>query len=193
MQSTFTKTKAIGGSYSDEELVSLFVETQNDFYFGLLYERYAGNVQRRCMHVIKDVARAEDLTQDIFLKLISRLASFRNHCRFESWLNIVAYNFCLDEMRSHKRRREIAMEYGLQFENDEPVQNEHDEVDHLKKTVIFLTLDEQNLLRMRYNHNLSIREIAEHLKISESAIKMRLLRTKARVRKNFNRQAFERH
>ena len=187
MQSKFTKAKAIDRSYSDEELVSLFVETQNDFYFGLLYERYAGNVQRRCMNVIKDVARAEDLTHDIFLKLISRLASFRNHCRFESWLNIVAYNFCLDEIRSHKRRREIAIEYGLQFENDEPVQNEYDDVAHLKKMAFLLTLDEQNLLRLKYSHDLSIREIAEHLQISESAIKMRLMRARARLKENFKR------
>ena len=186
-QNNFAKAKTPQGPYSDEELVSLFVETHNQLYFGLLYERYAANVRRRCMHVFKDVARAEDLTHDIFLKLTSRLASFRNRCRFEKWLNIVAYNFCVDEMRSHKLRREIGTQYSLELEYDQPVENDYDDAAHLRKTIIFLTTEEQDLLHLRYSHDLSVREIAKLLEISESATKMRLLRTRKRLRKNFGR------
>ena len=175
--------------YSDEELVRLYVETQKNAYFEQLYERYSDKVYRKCLSFTKDPVQAEDLTHDIFLKLVIKLGGFKEQAKFSTWLYSITYNHCTDHMRSPQRRTEVFMDEGwerLDVGSDDGLAELAElEAQKLKQAMEKLDPAEQSLLLMKYQDNISIREIADLSGITESAVKMRLKRTRDKVRKYY--------
>jgi RNA polymerase sigma-70 factor (ECF subfamily) len=172
------------GKLKDEELVRLYVSSQKNLYFEELYERYSEKVYRKCLSFIKDKARAEDFTHDIFLKVITKIGTFKENARFSTWLYSITYNYCMDMLRKQKKLQEDSI--------DEPLEFIEETVDHellsmkkegLQKSLEEISPDEKAMLLMKYQDDFSIKEIAQTFKISESATKMRLLRTKEKMKK----------
>jgi RNA polymerase sigma-70 factor (ECF subfamily) len=69
-----------------------------------LYRRHAGRVYALCLRLTGDVATAEERTQDVFVRLWDKLASFRGESAFSSWLHRLAVNVVLNEQRTRGRR-----------------------------------------------------------------------------------------
>lgn len=175
--------------FSDEELVRLYVETQRNIYFEKLYERYCDKVYRKCLSFTKDPLRAEDLTHDIFLKLVVKLSSFREQAKFSTWLYSITYNYCTDQLRSHNLRREVYMDDNwerLDVESDDGLAEMAEmEARQLEKALHQLAPEEQTMLLMKYQDDISIRDIASINGLTESAVKMRLKRSRDKLRKNY--------
>ncbi len=175
-------------TYTDEELVRLYVNTQRNEYFESLYTRYCDKVYRKCLSYAKDPARAEDYTHDVFLRLIVKLGSFREEAKFSTWLYSVTYNYCMDQMRS-KSKVEVysddAYEQATSYTDDNDAEIAEMEAQGLSKSLALLTPDEQSLLLMKYQDDFSIRDIADMLDVTESAVKMRLKRAKEKLRKRY--------
>ncbi|CAG5008766.1 hypothetical protein DYBT9275_04353 [Dyadobacter sp. CECT 9275] len=176
-------------SFSDEELVKLFVETQQNKYFERLYERYSDKVYHKCISFVKDTAKAEDLTHDIFLKLIFKLGTFKEDAKFSTWLYSITYNHCMDQLRANKKRGEVMNDEPIEVSDDIDLNTIFDGDDvqakNLKIALDQLTVDEKGVLFMKYMDDLSIRDIADIFKITESAVKMRLLRSREKLRKKY--------
>jgi len=174
-------------SYSDEELVRLYVETQRNVYFERLYERYCDRVYRKCLSFTKDPLRAEDLTHDIFLKLVVKLSSFREQAKFSTWLYSITYNYCTDQLRSQHLRREVYMDDGWERldvgEDDGLAELAEMEAQQLGRALHLLPAEEQTMLLMKYQDDISIRDIAQLNGLTESAVKMRLKRSRDKLRK----------
>lgn len=174
--------------YTDEELVKLYVETQRNAYFEALYSRYCDKVYRKCLSFTKDPARAEDFTHDIFLKIIVKLGSFKEQSRFSTWLYSVTYNHCMDQLRVKKRIETFAEdEVERLTDHDDEYEAEIAEMSAqgLKKVMENMSPEEQSLLLMKYQDDFSIKEMAELMNISESAVKMRLKRAKEKLRRRY--------
>jgi RNA polymerase sigma-70 factor (ECF subfamily) len=174
--------------YSDEELVRLYVETQRNEYFERLYERYCDKVYRKCLSFSKDPAQAEDYTHDVFLKLVTKLSSFREQAKFSTWLYSLTYNYCMDQVRSPRSKREVYVDEGwdrLNVAGDDEGMGEIAELEaqQLQKAMQQLAAEERMLLLMKYQDDISIREIADLNGTTESAIKMRLKRSRDKLRK----------
>ena len=172
------------GKLSDEELVQQYIVTQRNLYFEVIYERYSQKVYRKCYSFVNDSAKAEDLAHDIFLKVITKLGTFKENSRFSTWLYSITYNYCMDSIRKEKRAKEEQMDENFDFSEEE--------VDHeflgmksevLKKSLQEISAEERTMLLMKYQDDFSIKEIADSFKISESATKMRLMRTKEKMKK----------
>lgn len=73
--------------------------------FESIYRRQAGRVYAICLRMSADPARAEDLTQETFIRAWERLDSFRGDSPFPAWLRRLAVNVVLAEHRSAGRRR----------------------------------------------------------------------------------------
>ncbi|REA59938.1 RNA polymerase subunit sigma-24 [Dyadobacter luteus] len=176
-------------NFTDEELVKLFVETQENRYFEKLYERYSEKVYHKCLSFVKDSAKAEDLTHDIFLKLIFKLGTFKEDAKFSTWLYSITYNHCMDQLRSNKKRGEVLQEDPIEVPDDVDLNNLFDgediEIKNLKTALDQLTVEEKGVLFMKYMDDLSIRDIAGIFNVTESAIKMRLLRSREKLRKKY--------
>lgn len=173
---------------TDEELVRLYVETQRDSYFEALYARYCDKVFRKCLSFTKDKGRAEDFTHDIFLRIITKLGTFREQAKFSTWLYSITYNYCMDQLRS-PRQKEVYSEDAYDKLSDYADDDEADliemEAQRLNRALNELTPDERGMLMMKYQDDISIRDIADAQQLSESAVKMRLLRAKEKLRRRY--------
>lgn len=80
--------------------------------FEQLYRENVGRVHALCLRLSGDAARAEELTQDVFVRAWEKLGSFRGESAFSSWLHRLTVNVVLGERRSAGRRgaREIETE-----------------------------------------------------------------------------------
>lgn len=171
-------------SLLDEELVSLYVTTQRNEYFEEIYERYANKVYRKCYSFVYNQEKAEDLTHDIFLKLVVKIGTYKESSKFSTWLYSITYNYCMDQIRVNKRKTEVALQdnYDLSDEDDDSETMDFHNTE-LNNSMKQMPSEERMLLQMKYQEDFSIKEIADTLKISESAVKMRLMRSKDKLKR----------
>jgi RNA polymerase sigma factor (sigma-70 family) len=182
--SAFTNFKNI--HYNDEELVALYIQTGQNYYFGLLYAKYSEKVYRQCLFLVKDPSVAQDLTHDVFLKLVSGLASFKRKSRFSTWLSSVTHNHCMDQLR--RRKAVIPLDGRMEFADDLDLLNSLEDdsmvIANLNNALTNLPSKEKTIFLMRYTDNVSITDIAMLFEMSVSAVKMRLLRSRKKLRSN---------
>lgn len=176
---------------SDEELVFQYIETQQNACFERLYERYCDKVYRKCLSFAKDPVRAEDLTHDVFLKVVLKLSTFQGQAKFSTWLYSVTYNYCTDQVRSSRLRYEVYDDEGWE-RYDVGAEDENDlaelaelEAQQVQRALEKLSPDEQTMLLMKYQDDASIREIAILNGLTESTVKMRLKRSRDKLRKYY--------
>jgi RNA polymerase sigma factor (sigma-70 family) len=171
---------------TDEELVRLYVDNQSNRYFEHLYSRYSDKVYRKCLMFTKDPVKAEDFTHDIFLRLIMRLSSFKEQSRFSTWLFSITYNYCTDQMRNNRKKAEVPVDDEMDWLDDNADEDLMEmEAGRLQSALAYLTMEEQSLLLMKYQDEVSIKEIADIHNLSESAVKMRLKRAKEKLKKRY--------
>ncbi|MEZ4900670.1 MAG: sigma-70 family RNA polymerase sigma factor [Spirosomataceae bacterium] len=155
-------------------------------FFEELYERYADKVYRKCLSFVKDQAKAEDFTHDIFMKLIVRIGTFKESSKFSTWLFSITYNYCMDQLRLSKKMAEDELTETVELA-DEAEDAEEIEMDakRLRKVLEEISPQERTILLMKYQDDFSIKEIADTFGLTESAVKMRLKRTKEKLRKRY--------
>ena len=97
----------------DEDLVRAIVKNNDTLLFEILYDRYATLVYNKCIGFAKDEDEAKDLTQDIFLKLFVKLASFKGKSKFSTWLYAFTYNHCVNYVTRNtaKKFQKQAVDY----------------------------------------------------------------------------------
>lgn len=168
----------------DEEIVHMILETGNNDLYAHLYDKYQKKVYNKCMTLLKSESLANEFTKEIFSKVFESLPSFRNKSSFSSWLYAVTTNHCIDFLRNKKKLhypkwdRENELPDIIDETSDEmPVFN----YDDLMKVLELIHPEEKALVLMKYQDNLSLKEIGQSLRITEDAAKMRLKRAKARI------------
>jgi RNA polymerase sigma-70 factor, ECF subfamily len=132
-----------------------------------LYVRYADDVQRYVESIVRDRHEAEDITQNVFAKLISAIARYeRRDTPFLAWLLRVARNAALDHLRS---RRQIPFaEVRTSDEGHEQLGFERSQA--LRAALEGLPEDQREVLVLRHVAGLSPGEIALRLGRSEAAV-----------------------
>jgi len=176
---------------SDERLVSLFIESQNNSYFEQLYDRYADKIYRKCLSFVKDEAKAEDFTHDIFMKLVLNIGCYKETAKFSTWLYSITYNYCIDQLRISKRYNEHLIDENFDLiDDDEDAELAEMEDHRLRKALQQIVAEDKSILMMKYQDEMSIKDISNTLDISESAVKMRLLRAKDKLKKAYLESLF---
>lgn len=172
----------------DERLVTVFVARQANPCFELLYKRYSRKVFAKCIAMLKDETKAGDATQDIFTKIFLNLSKFNHKSKFSTWVYSITYNYCIDALRKEQKHGAIFSD-EMDDAPDEVVPDVSDaelaeiKITTLKKVLELMPAGDRLLLRMKYEEGQQIKEIAEMLDKSESAIKMKLKRAKAKAQK----------
>lgn len=162
---------------------SYLLATHNDA-FDVLYKKYVKKVFQKCLSVTQNVDAAEDCTQDIFLKAFTNLKAFRNQSQLSTWLYSIAHNYCLDRIRLDKRlvTERMSPEVDAEMDDTDPEESINEQKLLLQALLQQLPAEEVKLLRLRYEQNLSISQLSRRLELSESAIKMRLKRSREKIR-----------
>lgn len=169
---------------TDEQLVEELQRHMDADRFGLLYDRYGTKVYQKCLSMVRDPDLAKDLTHDIFLKTFVGLSKFDHRSKFGTWLYRITYNFCLDHLRKQQRKREDPLEEEGSMDLPEDDPNEARmlaiRAERLLEVLERLDPEDKALLLMKYQDDLPVAEIQEVLGVGPSAVKMRLLRARAR-------------
>ncbi len=78
--------------------------------FGELYVLYKRKVYGTCLRVVKNDAEAEDMTQEVFLRVLRKLKSFRGDAVFGTWITRVAINVCLMGLRRQSKKETVSID-----------------------------------------------------------------------------------
>ncbi len=128
--------------------------------------------------------------QDIFVKIMQNLANFGEKSQFSTWVYSITYNFCIDIVRKKKKEKTMFsddMERAPDVAEDD-VKDEflmEMEVKHLKIVLERLPTGDRAIILMKYQDDMSIKEIADVLDKTESAVKMKIKRAKEKARDIF--------
>ena len=186
MTTPLTKDISVPASQlSDEELVTAILNGARDL-LNNLYNRYSDRVYHKCLAMVKEQGLAQDATHDVFVKVFTNLQKFEGKSDFSFWVYAITYNHCISYLRKAKRVRFSALD-----EVNEPI-DQADEalseklvkemrISQLERLLHKLDHEEEILLIMKYQDGMSIRQMATILQIGESAVKMRLKRTRGRL------------
>lgn len=140
--------------------------------FRALAETYQGMVYRIALNSFRNIQDAEDAVQEVMLKLYLRKESFDNQNHARNWLIQVTLNYCRSVWRSPWRQRVSLEELTIAIPFSRPEDGE------LFQAVMELPEKHRTILYLFYYEDLSVREIAEVLKLSETAVTSRLSRAR---------------
>jgi RNA polymerase sigma-70 factor (ECF subfamily) len=170
--------KKVSGSYlneTDEELASL-VAGGSEAAFNELYSRYGQKMFSYFFRMLwKDKERAEDLTQEVFMKIVNHAYRFETDRSFSTWLYSIANNICKNEYRKaavrlkYKPVMATATESGTEKNTDLQKFKKA-----LSETISKLSEEKKALFVLRFQDQLSVPDISQVLKIPEGTIKSRI-------------------
>ena len=165
----------------DEEVVRKAQRGDRDA-FDLLVRTYQSAVFNHIFRLVNDRGLAEDLTQDVFVRVYQRLPSFSFKSRFTTWLFQIAVNRVVDEMRVLDRRprpAELPVDDLLAVADRS---GEHSEtIDAIWRAVDDLSVDLKTALLLRDVTGLSYAEMAETLGLSLATVKWRIYKAREDV------------
>ena len=151
--------------------------------FSVLVRAYECPVFNYVLRMVGDRALAEDLTQEIFLRVHQSIDGFSQRCRFTTWLFQVAKNRVLDELRARERRPVAAVppeEIPVLEVLDAPVERT-EEIEAVWRSIGALNPDLKMALLLRDVVGLSYAEIADTLEITLSTVKWRIYKAREEV------------
>jgi RNA polymerase sigma-70 factor (ECF subfamily) len=170
---------------SDEEIIEIIQKDKKKDLFSELFDRYSKKVYHTCLSMVNSQEIAEDLAHDIFLKVFVSLQKYDGKASFSTWLYRISSNFCIDYIRKHKRRSEKIEDYTYELETNTEEDNEREllssKTELLRKILDELEPEDKMALLMKYQEDMSIKQISQVFEISQSAVKMRLKRAKAKA------------
>ncbi len=162
-------------SLTDQQLVHLYVEGNSDA-LSTLVSRYKDKIYTSIYLLVKDKYLAEDLFQDVFIRIIDTLngGRYTDEGKFLPWALRIAHNMCVDHFRKVKRSPSIKTSDDrdifevLNFNEASPEQKmmQSQSHDRVRKMIDLLPEDQREVIILRHYADLSFKEIAELTKCS---------------------------
>jgi RNA polymerase sigma-70 factor (ECF subfamily) len=161
--------------------------------FRAILEAYEVPVFNYVLRMVNDRALAEDLTQEIFLRIYQGLPGFSLRCRFTTWLFQVAKNRVLDELRARERKPQalVALEDMPPLEVVDAPPERVEAIDAVWRAVALLNPDLKMALLLRDVVGLSYTEIADALETTLATVKWRIFKAREEVQLALEREGIE--
>jgi RNA polymerase sigma factor (sigma-70 family) len=167
----------------------LIIQAQTSYNaFALLYRRHYDAIFKYCVHRLFDRHLAEDLTSQVFLKVVEKFHSFEgSEIQFRNWLYKIATNFVNNQMRQTARQK-TALSIFQERSNKTNSRPEDSSVKLaiLKQAMLTLKPRYQTIITLRFFENLKLTEIAEVLGSSPGTVRSQLARALAKLRKKLS-------
>jgi RNA polymerase sigma-70 factor (ECF subfamily) len=151
--------------------------------FSIIVRMYETPVYNYVLRLTSDKALAEDLTQEVFLRVFQGLPRFSLRCKFTTWLFQVTKNRVLDELRAKERRplASVNLDDVPPLEVlDAPVERV-EAIDALWRAIDDLNVDLKMALLLRDVVGLSYNEIADSLEVTLATVKWRIFKAREEV------------
>jgi RNA polymerase sigma-70 factor (ECF subfamily) len=182
-----------GGQPSDEELM-LSLQSGNDAALAGLMARWEIPVKRFIFRIVGNTTEAEDLAQEVFLRVYTKRGSFRTAAKFSTWCFSIAANQARDRLRWWRRRPSKSlnawMEAGGEAQDEsslgaaassEAVRRE--EIASVQAAVSALPVDQRTALVLFEYEGQSVAEIALALGCTAKAVENRLYRARQQLKR----------
>jgi len=179
-------------NHSDRELLILLGQGSEPA-FAEVYERFRPQVKRFAMRIAKSNEAADEIVQNVLLKLWNQRDHLSAIENIQGWLNRVTTNDALDFLKKVAREKALAERIWLQMQN-EPAYAENDYVlkDYLKlieNVVQLLPAQQQRVYRLSREQYLTYEEIAEELEISPNTVRNHMAAALDNIRKHMSKHA----
>lgn len=179
-----------------DETLAFQAQEGNMEAFAALVERHKGRVYRTLYQVVGNAEDAQDLAQEVFVKLFRSLSSYRGDAAFTTWLHRLTLNLSFDWLRARKRRplsvplepppdREEARapEPVSPDEGPEELALRAERRENLRKAILQLSDDYREVVLLYHFHHLSYQQIGERLGVPVRTVETRLYRARAQLRR----------
>ncbi len=160
-----------------------------------IYDSHKHVVYNLCLHYLQNTQDAEEAAQDVFIKIHEKLSSFRGEASLTTWVYRIAVNQCLDALKARKRQKRWAFfkdifsgqtdtpldfpdfnHPGVQLEDREALERVFQKINELPE-------NQKTAILLKYLDDLSQREMAAIMEISEKAVESLLQRAKQNLDK----------
>jgi RNA polymerase sigma factor (sigma-70 family) len=167
-----------------------------------LCRRHSKQILRTILRITRDVADAEDMLQETFLKAYVHIGRFEGRSAFSSWLTRIAVNSALMLLRQKRSPYVSSLECGIDgddFKLPEPPETAHNPEEacilnafenECVRAIRYLSPTLRVVVQIHYRENASVAQIAKMLGISEPAVKSRLLRARSQIRAHLEKKQY---
>jgi RNA polymerase sigma-70 factor (ECF subfamily) len=193
---------------SDQELIALIREQDSDA-FETLSLRYRELIYRHILHTVHDNDAAEDVVQEVFLRIWTHAEQWNGRGAFKAWLFRIATNLALNHLRTLKRRRQQPLELlaasideedescipswmvDTAYPGPESMLEQAEQSELLQRLVNGLPEEKRAVFRMVHGAEMETRQVAAMLGIAEGTVKSRLHYANRRLAREWRELAKE--
>jgi RNA polymerase sigma-70 factor (ECF subfamily) len=173
---------AMTSQLQDGALINLALAGRADCFTALM-DRHLATVTKRIGKLVRNAAEAEDLLQEVLLKVWLHLSTFRSESSFSTWMTRIAINEALQSFRRDRSRRVAYGSYdfdSLASPSESPWQSlaNREKAQTLRNAVAALPPNYRQVLILRDFEELSEKETANSLHLSLASVKTRLRRAR---------------
>lgn len=169
---------------NDQELIKFYMDG-NEKAFEVLLNRHKDKIYTSIYLFVKDTELAEDIFQDVFIKIIRSLkkGKYNHQGKFLQWAMRISYNMCVDHFRKSKRRTKVSPTETFDIfdvlespeENMEQFMIKSQVHQKIRKVVDRLPDEQREVVILRHYADMSFKEIAQltHVSINTALGRMR--------------------
>ncbi len=153
-----------------------------------IYENHSERLLNQSYRILLSREQAEDMVQDLFIKLPEIIGDFRGESSLGTWLFRVAHNMCLNRLQQAKNRLKLESE-NLEELAPREIGTSYEVSDLLGKALAVLDPDTRSLLWLKEGEGLPLKELSVLFKLPEGTLKSRLSRARDRVKEYLEKEA----
>ena len=185
---------------SDEALM-LELQTGDLRSFDILVKRWEKPLLNYCYRMVNNIELAEDLRQEVFLRIYRAATTYRPTAQFSTWLYRIATNLCLDTLAKQQRRKERSIDSSLESESEDfderlidpsdapdAIVLKKEMKDRVRSALTRLPEDQRIVVIMRHYHDLKFHEIAAIVERPISTVKSQMVAGLERLNKMLSKQ-----
>lgn len=151
------------------------LNVQSEKQYIEIVEKYADMIYRIAYQKVLNRYDAEDIVQDVFVKMLSSKSYFRDEEHIKAWLIRVTINLCINYNKSLARQKTVSVEQlDIPFTQQET---------GILEELYLLPEDERNILYLYYYEGYKIREIAKILRQKQNTINSKLSRARNKLKR----------
>lgn len=151
-----------------------------------LIRQYGNDVLRTAYMYVRDLNTAEDIFQEVFIKVNQKLSTFEGNSSIKTWIIRITINTCKDYLKSAWNKRVVPM---MEYQEDMIVsESDYDDVEKkdtrelIRKTVLSLPAKYKDIVICVYFQDMTVTEAANALNIAEGTAKSRLSRARQKLK-----------
>jgi RNA polymerase sigma-70 factor, ECF subfamily len=159
----------------DQDIRQLLSQRQKDRAFEVLLQRYQTKVFRLVFSIVANSARAEEVTQDVFLKIWQALPGYDGRASLATWIYTIARNTSISYLRAESYRKTLPLEEAPEpFAEVEPVLSRIE----IERLLASLPDEQREVVVLFYLQERSIEDVAAMLDLPEGTVKSHLHRAR---------------